>query len=93
MGETSMKKVIVAGMLLAFLAGCSAGDRRGLLEAGYSTQYVDGYMDGYSAGCHMAGHPFYRFTRDISRYEQEGQYMKGWNDGFTIARCDYAALW
>lgn len=88
-----MKKVIVAGMLLAFLAGCSAGDRRGLLEAGYSTQYVDGYMDGYSAGCHMAGHPLYQFTRDISRYEQDRQYMKGWNDGFTIARCDYAALW
>jgi hypothetical protein len=88
-----MKKVVVALLVLSFLAGCSTGDRQGLLSAGYSTQYVDGYMDGYSAGCHMVGHPFYRFTRDVSRYEQDRQYMKGWNDGYTIARCDYAAVW
>ena len=88
-----MKKVLVALLVVSFLAGCSAGDRKGLLAAGYSVQYVDGYMDGYSAGCHMAGHPFYQFTRNIPRYEQDRQYMKGWNDGFTIARCDYAAVW
>ncbi len=88
-----MKKVLVALFVVSFLAGCSTGDRQGLLAAGYSTQYVDGYMDGYSAGCHIVGHPFYRFTRDVARYEQDRQYMKGWNDGYTIARCDYAAVW
>ena len=88
-----MKKVVVALLVLSFLAGCGVGNRQGLLAAGYSTQYVDGYVDGYSAGCHMAGHPFYRFTRNVSRYEQDSQYMKGWNDGYTIARCDYAAVW
>jgi hypothetical protein len=50
-------------------------------------------MDGYSAGCHIVGHPLYRFTRDLSRYEEDRQYMRGWNDGYTIARCDYAAVW
>ena len=88
-----MKKVLVALFVLSLLAGCHAGDRQGLLAAGYPTQYVDGYMDGYSAGCHIVGHPFYRFTRDLSRYEQDRQYMRGWNDGYTIARCDYAAVW
>jgi hypothetical protein len=88
-----MKKVMVAVLILSFLAGCSAGNRQGLLNAGYSTQYVDGYMDGYSAGCHMVGLPLYRFTRDVARYEEDRQYMKGWNAGFTLARCDYAAVW
>ena len=88
-----MKKALLIVLALSFLAGCGAGDRRRLLSAGYSAEYVDGYMDGYSAGCHIAGNPFFQFTRDIPRYEQDRQYMKGWNDGFTIARCDYAALW
>ena len=88
-----MKKVLVALLVLSFLAGCNSVDRKGLLAAGYSNQYVDGYVDGYSAGCHMAGHPLYQFTRDLSRYERDRQYSKGWNDGFTIARCDYAAVW
>jgi hypothetical protein len=29
----------------------------------------------------------------VNRYEQDRQYNKGWNDGFTIARTDYAAVW
>jgi hypothetical protein len=88
-----MKKTVSALLLLSLIAGCGQIDRKGLLAAGYSHEYADGYMDGYSAGCHIAGHPFYRFTRDVDRYEQDQQYNKGWNDGFTIARCDYAAVW
>jgi hypothetical protein len=88
-----MKKALVALLILSSVAGCGTGNRQGLLAAGYSAQYVDGYMDGYSAGCHAVGHPLYKFTRDLSRYEEDSQYMKGWNDGFTIARCDYAAAW
>jgi len=44
-------------------------------------------------GRHVAGHRLYQFMRDLLRYEQDRQYMKGWNDGYTIARCDYAAVW
>jgi hypothetical protein len=87
-----MKKVLVALVVLSFLAGCSMGNRKGLLAAGYSVQYVDGYMDGYSAGCYLVGHPLYRFSRDLWRYEQDRQYAKGWNDGLSIARSDYTAV-
>ncbi len=88
-----MKKVVVALLVLSFVAGCASMDRQGLLAAGYSSEYADGYVDGYSAGCHAAGHPLCRFTRNVVRYEQDRQYNHGWNDGFTIARCDYAAMW
>jgi hypothetical protein len=88
-----MRKALVATLVLCFLAGCASTNRKGLIAAGYSPEYVDGYVDGYSAGCHVVGYPFYRFTRDTTRYEEDHQYKRGWEDGFTIARCDYAAVW
>lgn len=88
-----MRKVLVALLVVAFATGCASMDRKGLLAAGYSPQYVDGYVDGYSAGCHTIGHPLCQFTRDVSRYETDRQYKKGWEDGFSIARTDYAAVW
>jgi len=88
-----MKMVLVALLVSCFLVGCAPMNRKGLVAAGYTPEYADGYVDGYSAGCHIVGHPFYRFTRDTSRYEQDHQYKRGWEDGFTIARCDYAAIW
>ena len=88
-----IKQAMVALLIVWLVSGCSSTDRDGLLAAGYTEQYVDGYVDGYSAGCHMVGHPLYEFTRDLTRYEGSHQYNKGWNDGFTIARCDYAAVW
>jgi hypothetical protein len=49
-------------------------------------------MDGYAAGCSLVGHPLYQFTRDVSRYAQDRQYMSGWNTGFSIARTDSIAV-
>jgi hypothetical protein len=92
-GEQKMIKVLVALLVVTFAAGCMSTDRKGLLAAGYSPQYVDGYVAGYSAGCHTIGHPFYDFVRDIPRYARDNQYKKGWEDGFSIARTDYAAVW
>jgi len=88
-----MRKVLVALLVLCFIAGCASTNREGLIAAGYDPKYVDGYVDGYSAGCHTIGHPFYQFVRDIARYEDDRLYQRGWEDGFCIARTDYAAVW
>lgn len=87
-----MVKLLVIVVLACLLVGCAHTDRKGLLAAGYAPDYVDGYVDGYSAGCHTIGHPFYRFTRDTQRYETDGRYKDGWQDGFSIARTEYAAI-
>ncbi len=87
-----MVKLLVIVVVACLLVGCGPADRKGLVAAGYAPDYVDGYVDGYSAGCHAIGHPFYRFTRDTGRYEQDGRYTDGWQDGFSIARTDYAAI-
>ena len=91
--EKKMKKVLVALLVASFVAGCASADRKGLIAAGYSPQYADGYVDGYSAGCHSVGHPFCQFVRDTTRFEQDRQYKRGWEDGFSIGRTDYAAVW
>ena len=62
-----MKKVLIASLVLIFVAGCASTDRKALLAAGYAPQYVDGYVDGYSTGCHTLGHPFYQSVRDTTR--------------------------
>jgi hypothetical protein len=88
-----MRKVLLALLVATAVAGCASTDRNSLIAAGYSPQYVDGYVDGYNTGCHTVGHPFCQFTRDVARFEQDRQYKRGWEDGFTIGRTDYAALW
>lgn len=88
-----MKMALVALLLVSLVAGCATTNRKGLIAAGYAPEYVDGYVDGYSAGCNTIGHPFYRFTRDTTRYKEDTRYKKGWEDGFAIARTDYAAVW
>lgn len=91
--ECTMKKALVALLLISVVAGCTSTNRKGLIAAGYAPEYVDGYVDGYSAGCHTIGHPFYRFMRDTNRYKEDHRYKKGWEDGFLIARSDYTAVW
>ncbi len=88
-----MRGIVVVVLMLFLMAGCASTSKKGLIAAGYAPEYVDGYMDGYKAGCNKIGHPFYRFTRDAQRFESDQQYKRGWEDGFTIARCDYAAVW
>ena len=88
-----MRRIVLLSFVLFLVAGCHAANKKGLIKAGYAPEYVDGYVDGYSAGCNNAGHPFYRYTRDTLRFERDQQYKRGWEDGFTIARCDYAAVW
>lgn len=88
-----MRWIVVALLALVIFAGCQMGGRKGLIAAGYAPEYADGYVDGYSAGCNKIGHPFYKYTRDTQRFESDEQYKRGWEDGFTIARCDYAAVW
>ena len=88
-----MKMLWVALLVALVAAGCAGTDRQGLISAGYSPQYADGYVDGYSAGCHSLGHPFCQFVRDVTRFELDRQYKRGWEDGFSIGRTDYAAVW
>ena len=88
-----MKKLLIGLVIACLAAGCAGTHRKTLLAAGYHPQYVDGYLDGYSAGCHAVGHPLCRYVQDGSRYQQDHRYKDGWQDGYSIARTDYAVVW
>ena len=51
-----------------------------------------GYGDGCNSGLVAAGHPYYRFTKDTYRYDEDRLYRQGWNDGMTICKGEYDAI-
>lgn len=54
------------------------------------------YQQGYAAGCNSgnvaAGHPYYRFTKDISQYASDQLYKQGWDDGFQVCKGKYESV-
>lgn len=52
-------------------------------------EYKDGFKDGCDSGYVAAGHPYYRFRKDISRFNGNGLYKQGWNDGFSVCKGKY----
>ena len=55
-----------------------------------------GYQEGFAAGCDSgyvaAGHPYYRFRKDPSRFAADEMYRQGWNDGFATCKGKYDAI-
>ncbi|MBI3043457.1 MAG: hypothetical protein HYY78_11620 [Betaproteobacteria bacterium] len=80
--KTGNWKPRYSGLLLAaLLAGCgspSPGQRVNL--SGFSP----GFKQGYADGCESANARGQR--RDEGRYKTEADYMRGWNDGFSVCR-------
>lgn len=83
-----MKQAFI--VLLAFLAGCATQDQ--LLDrqlAGQPAEYRDGYKDGCDSGYMAAGNPYYRFSKEVSRYGTSALYKQGWDDGFAVCKGRY----
>lgn len=55
-----------------------------------------GYQQGYAEGCNSgnvaAGHPYYKFSKDVSRYGGDGEYKQGWDDGFAVCKGKYESI-
>jgi hypothetical protein len=54
------------------------------------------YRAGFSPGCDSgyvaAGHPYYRFNKDVTRYAGDSLYKQGWDDGFAQCKGRYEAV-
>ena len=81
-------------LLLALLAGCvtnmQQADRDGC--AGQPIEYKQGYVAGCDSGYVAAGHPYYKFSKDVVRYGQDAIYKQGWDDGFLVCKGKYDAV-
>lgn len=86
-----MKNIIVIAVIV--LVGCAAHGldvrRQELIRQGQPPPYVDGHVDGCSSGTAAAGNPYYRFAKNVQRFEADKLYAQGWNDGFAICKAQY----
>jgi hypothetical protein len=50
-------------------------------------------MSGCDSGYVAAGHPYYRFSKDVTRYGNDNLYYKqGWDDGFSVCKGKYESV-
>ena len=70
--------------LIALLAGCAGApetrEAGPVNLSGFSPSFKEGYAD----GCESAGTRSQR--RNKNRYQTEADYMRGWNDGFSVCQ-------
>lgn len=93
----SPKQFIVVLFIFIFsiiFAGCATDP--GMVDRTVGASQPIEYKQGFRAGCDSgyvaAGHPYYSFSKDPARYESEGLYRQGWNDGFATCKGKYDGL-
>lgn len=88
-----LKRHWFALVFAALLTGCAAelvqGQRNALIRQGQPPAYVDGYGEGYESGTHAAGNPYFKFRKDVRRFESDSLYQQGWKDGFEVGKAKY----
>jgi hypothetical protein len=81
-------------LVAVLLSGCATNmqqvDRE--IGAGQPPAYKDGYMGGCNSGYVAAGHPYYKFNKDVARYGSDNIYKQGWDDGFVVCKGKYDAI-
>jgi hypothetical protein len=83
-----------AFLFLLALIGCATDMQRVDREigAGQPLQYKEGYKAGCDSGYVAAGHPYYRFNKDVARYGNDNLYKQGWDDGFSVCKGKYESI-
>ena len=54
--------------------------------------YREGYRDGCNCGYVQAGHPYYRWTKNVTKYGSSELYKQGWDDGRDTCRSQYEGI-
>ena len=88
-----MKKSLIIFAAIA-LSGCATDMQRVDREigAGQPLPNKDGYKSGCDSGYVAAGHPYYRFSKNVVRYNDDSLYKQGWDDGFSVCKGKYDSI-
>ena len=94
MKKDNIKTYVVIGWLLISLTGCVTSMDRVNREVGehQPISYREGYQHGCNSGYVAAGHPYYRFEKDMDRHLNNELYRSGWNDGFLVCKGKYESI-
>ncbi len=90
-----MKKSVFVFCLLTFLfIGCKTNPKRvdNLVGANQPQDYKLGFGAGCDSGYSAAGHVYYKFNKDVTKYNKEKLYQQGWDDGFKVCKGKYDSL-
>lgn len=76
------------------VAGCVTDAARVDREVGahQPAEYKEGYGAGCDSGYVAAGHPYYKFRKDVKRYATDPLYKQGWDDGMIVCRSSYESI-
>jgi hypothetical protein len=83
-----------AVVALLTLTGCvtSGAQVDSAVGAGQPQEYKQGYAAGCNSGYVAAGHPYYKFTKDVEAYAANGLYKQGWDDGKDVCKSKYESI-
>lgn len=54
--------------------------------------YREGWKQGCDSGYVAAGHPYYRYAKNVSRFNADELYKQGWNDGYDLCKTRYSNI-
>ena len=75
-------------IVAALISGCTTVLQQQLLVVDHQPPaFRDGYRDGCESGLSEGGAGMqYRFRKNVDRYNSDGLYTGGWDDGVQICR-------
>lgn len=79
-----MNKLLVLLTVCVFLI-CGCATKQSQVPHGPPT-YQEGFMAGCDSGYSAASHPYYKWHKDVERFNSDKLYMQGWNDGFATCK-------
>lgn len=80
-------RIVAIGIVVsASVAACATSQSR--VPPG-PPAWQSGYADGCNSGYVAAGHPYYRYTKDVARAQTDQTYNMGWQDGFNACKGSY----
>ncbi|MFO0753762.1 MAG: hypothetical protein U0411_10625 [Thermodesulfovibrionales bacterium] len=78
-------RVFGLGALL-FLSACATTERDLPAEHSQASSYEEGLEEGCESAYALGGNTQYRLKKSIGRYNNDAQYMKGWDEGYNRCR-------
>jgi hypothetical protein len=84
---TKKTLIIVAATVAMGLSftGC-ASTAESMQQQGYGPDYSKGYGDGCTSGKKAGGALLLDFTKNVDRYDNNGKYREGWDDGYKTCK-------
>lgn len=84
------KKLFAAALAMVAFSGCVTSMQRVQEVApGMPRAFQEGYAAGCDSGYTAAGHPYYRYNKDLTRSRADQDYNDGWQAGYDACKSSY----